>query len=157
MGGETTATGGDHIHDFQRARSAGRGDVLLQKKAKRLGDDQGKGGEANSEGETGDFIGPAPRPKHGRGPRQTPGHPRGDKVRAAVGVNGEFVFAVFHPQKRFGRASADEVGVQFAEEPETAGVGVSGHRGLRGFTGEEVDGGMFQAVVAADAGEGSDF
>ncbi len=96
VGGETTAAGGDHVHDFQRARSAGRSDVLLQEKAKRLGDDQREGGEADGEGKAGDFIGPAPRPKHGRRPRHAPGHARGDEVRAAVGVDGEFVFAVFH-------------------------------------------------------------
>jgi len=48
----------------------------------------------------------------------------------------------------------DQFGIQFTNQPKPACVRVSGHRRVRAFASEDVDSGVFQAVVTADAGEG---
>jgi len=131
--------------------------MFLKQKPERLGEYECKGGKTDRERQAHHLIRPLSRAKHRRCSSQTPGHPRGDKVRATVGMHCKFMFAVFHALQSFRSAGTDEFGIQFAKQPEAASIGMSSHGDLRTFAGEHVNGRVFQAVVAADAGEGGNF
>jgi len=90
---------------------------------------------------------------HGDSASETSHEARGDEVGAAVGVNCEAMLTSAKAFEGFVDTRADLLGVEIAKQPEAAAVGVACERNARKFAAEDVDGGVLQTVVAADAVE----
>jgi hypothetical protein len=138
----------DDIHDLQITQIRFSRDVLLEPRSQRFA--QAESDEGKGQGE-GDEQNP---PERGLGrSKRCPGKGRGEKrsgrhVGSAAGVDRQSAFAGVQACVCFSDGFPDLLGGQVAEQEEAGRVGMPSHAFARVFAREQMDGGMFERVVA---------
>jgi hypothetical protein len=69
-----------------------------------------------------------------------------------MGVDSQVMLPGFHTRKAFGNGLLDSLGWDITDKPETDRVGTACHGGVGETLGKDRHGGVFQAVIPADAG-----
>ena len=136
------------IDNCQVARVGIGGDFLLECGAKRLPEHKGQGSQHGYQRQSLEAFTAVPgtdEPVQGRQRRQPAGH---GIIRATAGMDGEMAFSVLQAHQRFTDGLAHLLGGQVADDKEPGRVRVPAHAFAWKTLRQDVDGGMFDGVIA---------
>lgn len=138
----------DNLHDLQIAQVRFGSDVFLEPGSERFAEEIAEEGKGQGEGEeekppSGRFGSSKRHPGKGRREKR-----RGDEVGAAAGVDGKFAFAAVESGEGLRRRGFHVFGLKIAEQEEACGVGMPRHASIVVFAREDVEGGVFERMIA---------